>query len=216
MLSEQKARGPVPFLCWPDALGRPLGPDRVDAVRPEEVAATDFAEYRRRRLPLWMDPAPAPVPEGVEVQPHDPWPPFEQWPGLAPRIPAASADPKPEEAAASPLARLIQTGQFGLDECRLVLVPARRSSDALASIGWSAEAPLPLLCALLRSWEDRFGARVVAVFRSELQGLGTPAMRAARVVGSGVPLTAAQWARIEPLLPASTPAVDRDLAGEGC
>ncbi|WP_346341896.1 DUF4253 domain-containing protein [Streptomyces sp. SID2563] len=49
-----------------------------------------------------------------------------------------------------------------------MLVLARRSSDALASIGWSAEAPLPLLCALLRSWEDRFGARVVAVSGSEL------------------------------------------------
>ncbi|MEU2180702.1 DUF4253 domain-containing protein [Streptomyces thermolilacinus] len=34
--------------------------------------------------------------------------------------------------------------------------------------GWSAEAPLPPLCALLRSCEDRFGARVVAVSRSEL------------------------------------------------
>ncbi|MCL7424752.1 hypothetical protein [Streptomyces sp. YS415] len=37
----------------------------------------------------------------------------------------------------------------------------------LASIGWSARAPLPLLCALLRSWEDRFGAQTVAVFGPE-------------------------------------------------
>ncbi|MFE4960796.1 DUF4253 domain-containing protein [Streptomyces sp. NPDC056653] len=38
----------------------------------------------------------------------------------------------------------------------------------MALIGWSAGAPLPLLCALLRSWEDRFGAQVVAAFGSEL------------------------------------------------
>ncbi|MEU2427507.1 DUF4253 domain-containing protein [Streptomyces sp. NPDC007851] len=49
-----------------------------------------------------------------------------------------------------------------------MLVPAHRGSDALALIGWSAEAPLPLLCALLRSWEDRFGAQAVAVSGSEL------------------------------------------------
>ncbi|WP_030557041.1 DUF4253 domain-containing protein [Streptomyces exfoliatus] len=168
LLSEQQAGGLVPLLCWPDAMERPLGLDRVDAVRLEEVLATDFAEYRRRRLPFWMDPTPAPVPEGIEPWPHDPGPPFEQWPGLAPQMPATSADPTPEEATASLLAWLIETGQFGLDECRLVLVPARRGSDALALIGWSAQAPLPLLFALLRSWEDRFGAQVVAVFGSEL------------------------------------------------
>ncbi|MGW6056025.1 DUF4253 domain-containing protein [Streptomyces sp. NPDC055189] len=168
LLSEQTAWGLVPLLCWPDAMGSPVCPADIDAVRLEDVLATDFAEYRRQRLPLWMDPTPAPVPEGVEPWPHDPGPPFEQWPGLAPQVPTAPADPRSEEAAASLLARLIETDPFGLDECRLVLVPARRSSDALASIGWSAQAPLPLLCALLRSWEARFGARVVAVVGSEL------------------------------------------------
>ncbi|WP_333732785.1 DUF4253 domain-containing protein [Streptomyces sp. IBSBF 3010] len=168
LLGEQKARGLVPLLCRPYVLGRPLGLDQVDAVRLEEVLAADFAEYRRTRLSFWTDTTPAPVPDGIEPWPHDPGPPFEQWPGLAPEMTTASGDPKPEEAAASLLSRLIERGQSGLDECRLVLVPARRSSDALASIGWSAEAPLPLLCALLRSWEDRFGARVVAVSGSEL------------------------------------------------
>lgn len=149
-------------------MGRPPGLDHVDAVRLEEVLAADYAEYRRTRLPFWMDPTPVPVPEGIEPWPHDPGPPFEQWPGLAPQVPAASAGARPEDAAASLVSQLVETGQFGLDECRLVLVPARRGSDALASIGWSAEAPLALLCALLRSWEDRFGARVVAAFGSEL------------------------------------------------
>ena len=168
LLNEQRAHGLVPILCWPDAMGRPLSLDHVDAVRLEDELATDFAEYRRRRLPFWTDPTPVPVPEGIELWPHDPGPPFEQWPGLAPEMPATSEGPTPREAASGLLAGLIETGRFGLDECRLVLVPAHRSSDALALIGWSAEAPLPLLCALLRSWEDRFGAQVVAVFGSEL------------------------------------------------
>ncbi|MEU2248396.1 hypothetical protein [Streptomyces sp. NPDC019224] len=110
LLSDQEARGLVPILCWPDVLGSPLGLNHVDAVRLEEVLATNFAEYRRRRLPFWMDPTPVPVPEGVEPWPHDPGPPFEQWPGLAPQIPTASADPKPEEAAAHLLSWFIETG----------------------------------------------------------------------------------------------------------
>ncbi|MDQ1012424.1 hypothetical protein QFZ82_006909 [Streptomyces sp. V4I23] len=147
---------------------QPVGVGGAGAVRLEGVLAADFAEYRRGKLPFWTDPTPAPVPEGVEPWPHDPGPPFEQWPGLAPELPLTSEGSAPEEAASSLLAGLIETGRFGLDACRLVLVPAHRSGDALALIGWSAKAPLPLLCALLRSWEDRFGAQVVAVFGSEL------------------------------------------------
>jgi hypothetical protein len=48
------------------------------------------------------------------------------------------------------------------------LVSAHRGSEALARLGWAADIPLALLCALLRSWEDRFGARLLAVFGSEL------------------------------------------------
>ncbi|MFJ7073614.1 DUF4253 domain-containing protein [Streptomyces sp. NPDC098781] len=168
LLSEQGAGGLVPLLCRPDGLGRPLGPDEVDAVRLEEVLARDFVEYRRRRLPFWTDPSPEPAPEGTEPWPHDPGPPFERWPGLTPRTPVTSADPTPGEASVSLLAGLMDAGSFGLAECRLALVPAPRGSDALGLTGWSAEAPLPLLCALLRSWEDRFGAQVVAVYDSEL------------------------------------------------
>ncbi|MGQ4379270.1 DUF4253 domain-containing protein [Streptomyces sp. SAS_267] len=166
LLSYQSAYGLVPLLCEPDALGTPLSLDQVDAVSLEEELATDFAEYRRRRLPWWSDPTPVPAPEGIEPWPHDPGPPFEQWPGLAPPMPATPASPSPEQAASNLLAWLVRRGL--LYECRLMLVPARRGSDALASIGWYGGGYLPLLCALTRSWEDRFGARLVAVFGSEL------------------------------------------------
>ncbi|MGX1541259.1 hypothetical protein [Streptomyces adustus] len=144
LLSEQPVHGLVPLLCRPGALGSPLALDHIDAVRLEEVLAEDFAEYRRRRLPFWTDPTPESAPGGIEAWPHDPGPPFEQWPGLAPRVPAASAGPTSEEAAARLLDRLMETGPFGLEECCLVLVPAGRSSDALALTGWSADrSPCP-------------------------------------------------------------------------
>ncbi|WP_037806941.1 hypothetical protein [Streptomyces sp. NRRL S-1448] len=93
-------------------MGRPLSLDHVEAVRLEEVLATDFAEYRRRRLPFWTDyPTPAPVPEGIEPWPHDPGPPFEQWPGLTPQMPLTSEGPTPQETAANLLAGLIETGR---------------------------------------------------------------------------------------------------------
>jgi hypothetical protein len=168
LLREQRQHGLVPLLCWPDAMGGSLDPKHVGAVRLEKALAADFAEYRRRRLRFWTDPTPVPVPEGIEPWPHDPGPPFEQWPGLAPEMPLTSEGATPEEAASCLPAGLMDTGWSGLYECRLVLVPVPRGSDALALIGWAAEAPLLLLCALLRSWEDRFGARVVAMSGSEL------------------------------------------------
>jgi hypothetical protein len=35
-------------------------------------------------------------------------------------------------------------------------------------IGWTDRPPMPLMGALLRSWEERFGARVVAAYGGEL------------------------------------------------
>lgn len=50
---------------------------------------------------------------------------------------------------------------------RMALVPARRSADIPAAIGWSGplnfEEDTARLSAVLRSWEDRFGIRVVVL-----------------------------------------------------
>ncbi|MFF3334745.1 DUF4253 domain-containing protein [Streptomyces sp. NPDC002888] len=137
-------------------------------MRLETVLAADFAEYRRRRLPAWSDPTPVEMPEGLEPWPHDPGPPFESRPGLAAAVRADDGSATPTESAAHTVARLMGEGPYGLEDCVLALVPARRSADVPAAVGWSADAPLPLLCALLRSWEERFGARVVAGFGAEL------------------------------------------------
>ncbi|MFE4453647.1 DUF4253 domain-containing protein [Streptomyces sp. NPDC056796] len=81
------------------------------------------------------------------------------WPGLAP-VPAASTPETPDELAAG-IADMIA------DTARPALVPARRSADIPAAIGWSGplnhENDVARLCAVLRSWEDRFDIRVVAL-----------------------------------------------------
>ncbi|MEV8035835.1 DUF4253 domain-containing protein [Streptomyces sp. NPDC086182] len=87
--------------------------------------------------------------------------------GLAPAtLPASGADP--DEAARSALAHLLRHGWYDTAGASLGLVAAARSADIPAVIGWRAEAPLPLFCALLRSWEDRFGARVLAAIGATL------------------------------------------------
>ncbi|SEG87606.1 protein of unknown function [Actinacidiphila yanglinensis] len=137
-------------------------------MRLEPVLAAGFAEYRRQRLPFWSAPAPEEGPEGVEPWPHDPGPPFENWPGLAPPVAVATDTPSPARAAARTVAHLVNAGGHELKDCRLALVPARRSADLPALLEWSSEAPVPLVSALLRSWEERFGTQVVSACGNSL------------------------------------------------
>ena len=153
LLQQAPVTGLQPHLCWPGDHGRPEAPAAADAVRLEEVLAADFAAYREERLPWWTAPPslelPEGTPEGVAPWPHDPGPPFDSWPGLAPAGPESSTGPGPEEAAARTAVDL-RAGPYapGLD---LVLVPARRSADVPALVGWVYGGPVPLLTALLRS-----------------------------------------------------------------
>ncbi|MGY6026958.1 DUF4253 domain-containing protein [Streptomyces spinosirectus] len=95
----------------------------------------------------------------------------EDWPGLAeaPHIPDARHDAEPEAVAAGVADSLVDglDGGGPLKEPRLALVPARRSADIPTVIGWAGPAnhenDTARLSAVLRSWEDRFGVRVVAL-----------------------------------------------------
>jgi hypothetical protein len=95
-----------------------------------------------------------------------------EWPGLAPRlVPGAGEDgvasgsADADSVAAEVTAELVGSG--GLDNPRAALVHARRSADVPAAMGWTGptnhEHDVAVLCAVLRSWEDRFGLRVVAL-----------------------------------------------------
>ncbi|TGA90938.1 DUF4253 domain-containing protein [Streptomyces sp. MZ04] len=111
-------------------------------------------------------PLPPEVAEFIEPFEDDPGAPFDHWPGLAPApVPADEelADDDPDDVAQRILSRLVTDRSYDVSDCHLALVAADRSADIPAAIGWKAEAPLPLLCALLRSWEERFATRAIAV-----------------------------------------------------
>ncbi|MFB8247919.1 DUF4253 domain-containing protein [Streptomyces sp. NPDC055952] len=85
------------------------------------------------------------------------------WPG--PARPLVRQEDPDAVAARAPDALLRDGGL--LKEPRLALVPARRSADIPAVIGWTGpanhEGDTARLSAVLRSWEDRFGVRVTAL-----------------------------------------------------
>ena len=176
LLERAEVSGLYPFICWRDDPYRPEDLSEVDAIRLDAVLAADFDEYRRRRLPSWSNPVsdeewaasvPEEVREYVAPWPHDPGPPFESWPGLAPAEPATRTGLSPAQTAGWAVDQLLRTEPF-VHTCQLALVPARRGADVPAIVGWSAGGPLPLLCSLLRSWEERFGARVLSGFGGAL------------------------------------------------
>ncbi|MBM7774471.1 hypothetical protein JOD54_004675 [Actinokineospora baliensis] len=84
--------------------------------------------------------------------------PYAQWPGRA-ATPTITADPG---TIADGLASHALAGH---PSTRIGLVPAARGSDALAIAGWLGATNYQStgeLASVLRDWEDRFGARVVA------------------------------------------------------
>ncbi|MCI3278943.1 DUF4253 domain-containing protein [Streptomyces cylindrosporus] len=87
------------------------------------------------------------------------------WPGLA-DTPYTETDSEPDSVASDIVESLLD-GSGPLKDPRLALVPARRSADIPAAIGWMGpanhESDTARLSAVLRSWEDRFGIRVVAL-----------------------------------------------------
>ncbi|MFI6494278.1 DUF4253 domain-containing protein [Streptomyces sp. NPDC050564] len=147
---QQGDTGLMPVLCYPNR--RSDSPDlaAVDAVDLEGDLEEGWRGYPKHRL----------AGDGPGAR-------FDRWPGLA-RGTLASCGVDPDEAARSAFALLADEWPYELWDGCLGLVAARRSADIPALVGWRAEAPLPVLCALLRSWEDRFGARVLAAVGSTL------------------------------------------------
>jgi hypothetical protein len=97
--------------------------------------------------------------------------PDDEWPGLAEAAPGADPDVRAAEVADALVERPPARGAWH-GQLRLALVPARRSADIPTVIGWTGpenqENDMGRLSAVLRSWEDRFGIRVVALGPSDL------------------------------------------------
>jgi hypothetical protein len=141
--------GLLPVLV--DLGGAQGGPQEWELM-PAEVSYPGDHDAEEVLAEFWEEDAP----EGAE------------WPGLA-DAPALVADP---ELRAAEAADSLADGRPWLKEPHLALVPARRSADIPAAIGWSGpvnhEEDVARLCAVLRSWEDRFGIRVVGLGFNDL------------------------------------------------
>jgi hypothetical protein len=102
------------------------------------------------------------------------WAPFTlAWPGLA--APGQTPLPSAERQHALDVTLpRIRAAHRATPQARIGLVAAGRPADALAVIGWHGlanygqEALMPLIT-VLRSWEDRFGARLIDVGFADLR-----------------------------------------------
>lgn len=85
------------------------------------------------------------------------------WPGFAP----------PKRLAVHPGYAAARLAAEGTDTTRLALVPSLRSADTPALIGWTGAMDytwdVEKISAVLRTWEDRFGVRVVRLGGTTLE-----------------------------------------------
>jgi hypothetical protein len=134
LYSRHSETGLYPLLLeYPD--------DSFEPVEGDYGAATgiDAASYLRR---AWTE---------------DAWPPFKEWPGLAAPSAAVTDVALPAGELATALVRSSRA------QC-LALVEVSRGADAPAALNWAGPAnhiDVEELSAVLGSWEDRFGVRVV-------------------------------------------------------
>jgi hypothetical protein len=138
-------------------LDGPQGGPAFWELAPDEMSYPGDHDAEEVLAEYWEDEAGAGPAETVEPFGAD-------WPGLAPS-PVLAADP---DVRAAQAADALSDGTSSWStEPHLALVPARRSADIPAAIGWTGpvnyDDDVARLCAVLRSWEDRFGIRVVGL-----------------------------------------------------
>jgi len=192
-LSQAHAQsGLVPFLLSGIAGGTERPWDSQEFREPDDVAGLDQL-HAAALLRHWWNCQTSEAeeddqePEGYEDEDFARYvaeaiAPFSrrQFPGLAPA--------EAHQLSAGQLDQVL--GALG--PARVGLVPASRPADALPVLGWNG-APVTALpiAAVLRSLEDRFGARLLRVGFAEISVL---AQRPPRSVQSAQLLAAEQWA----------------------
>lgn len=167
---------------WPLLLAPDIDLRSFDGPSIESVDAESFLaeRWKSQDVQLYVDP------EG-DLRPGGHLP-YDAWPGLAPASagPGPGPGPDPDAAAASTVARPeLKHGHvsdpfshLALDphapgpspfvdaegRARLGLVETPDSAGAIAASGWAHElGGGPECTAVLRSWQERFGARLVAL-----------------------------------------------------
>jgi len=145
--------------------------DALEAVWQDTAAVADVDRVDAAALleQLWADALPEPWQIGPEWAEDREWAddmaaPFtSRYPGLAPAVDSALA------------AGVLEAAVGSFPASRIVLVPADRPADVLPVLGWcpgdwSGAFPVPSpvgFAAVLRSWEERFGARLFAMTHDE-------------------------------------------------
>jgi hypothetical protein len=152
-----------------------------DALRPwdngefserEDPRGADGLDARALLAGLWRDWVSWPDDEDETAEIERRWPFTLEWPGLA--VPgAASLIPAERQRALEMVLPRIRLAHRATPAARIGLIPADRPADVLPVIGWDGLAnrgrSLLSLTAVLRSWEDRFGARLIDVGFADLR-----------------------------------------------
>lgn len=161
-LERMKARGSLGELRIEKLARRPWHSGEFEPVPAESVDALDAAEILGR---WWRE-----ITGEDGGQPHvrPPRLPFERWPGLAPAgaelsgAADAAADRFAADLAAAPGGVEVLTGRGS--GIHIGLVQAADGAAALAACGFmSRRGQTAEDAAVIRSWQDRFGARLCAV-----------------------------------------------------
>jgi len=138
------------------------------AEDPREADGLDAGAVLQSKWRRWVPPPRYDDPEYIEMRA-----PFTlEWPGLAApeRTPLTPAE---QQKALDVVLPRIRVAHQATPAARIGLVPAGRPADVLLVIGWDGlvnreESLLPLT-AVLRSWEDRFGAQLIDVGFADLR-----------------------------------------------
>lgn len=152
LLLDSRSPGDSEFRPWASGELSPENMSSPGAHDPAELLARWWGEHTRTDED---DDTPPPGGRAALTAPFG-----QRWPGLAPGRPAGT-DPDREAVEYAGFFASLRP------RVRLGMVPAVSGADALAVVGW--EGPVNYdhdtakFSAVLRSWEERFGVRVVAV-----------------------------------------------------
>jgi len=133
----------------------------IGRVSAGDVLAAFWRAWIRGEHHLWLEnDDPPDMASGFTVSGDDAFPELEPfglgWPGLAP---ASDGEQDPDKFAD----QYVRENDDGTS--RIMLVPAARSADVLTAVGWQGAVNYVqetfLLSSVLRSWEERFGARLI-------------------------------------------------------
>jgi len=183
-VAEKSARsGLQPFLLrgLPGETARPW--DTGEQVsEPEDTAAIDRMDAAEVLEGWWWSPSEDEFAEDEELR--EMFAPFGgRFPGLAPAV-EEELDPELMRRAVMQYTR----------DARIGLVPAARPADILPRLGWLGACnhrTAPELAVVLRSWEDRFGARLLEVGFDDIRLLVS---RPPQTLAAALPIAAEHFA----------------------